>query len=29
MNAHNRMKNLNDEESLRPTIEIIDEGYRP
>jgi hypothetical protein len=29
MNIHNRMRNLNDEELLKLTTQIIDEGYTP
>jgi len=29
MNTHNRMKNLNGEELLKMTIQMINEGYKP
>jgi hypothetical protein len=29
MNTYNRMRNLNDEELLKLTIPMINEGYKP
>jgi hypothetical protein len=29
MNTHNRMRNLNDEDLLELTVQMINEGYKP